>query len=442
MKNETKAEKLLEALNDIPDDMIIAAQPSQTAKKRRLPLWVKISSAAAAVAVCAVSAGVLINLFSNGSVAPVDSACGTLKADENLPKITAEVKFGAMGFEGILTADISDYASANPWKQEQGIAVMPVYKNRVAKDIGSSVITDADYQTVVDELKSLLIDTAARLGVTVTEADITDNGYPEEDWEKIAQGYEAATRMPVPKGYFIPQRFKAVTEDYTITTDNDYVTTIEFTNPREVPVDMHSTEFDAVSQAAEYLKSEYSALIGMDEPTIAIDGGDYTYNGNKTWYEIAFYDAAGTVEQDIENYFMNFIKFYADDSGKLYLIRIFRYDLAGELVGNYPLLTVKQAAELLQNGEYASSVPLAKDYKPESYARAELVYRTGIRDEYYLPYYKFWVDITEELSAEGYVIEEGFKNYGAFYVPAVLPEYIEDIPTYDGSFNGGLGLPK
>lgn len=429
MNNETKAERLLNALNDISDDMIIAAQPGKTPHKRTAALWVKIgSSAAAVIAVGGIAMGVMLSRSSSGER-------GTLTADENLPKITAELSKGAMGFEGIMVPDISEYASSNPWKAEQEITAMPVYKNRVAKDFGSSIITDVDYQTVVDELKALLIENAARLGVTVAEADITDNGYPEEDWEKIAQSYEAATRTPVPKGYFIPSRFEAVTDDFTITTDSDYVTTIEFTNPREVPVDMHSTEYDTVLQAAEYLKTEYSELIGMKEPTIAINGGDYSYSGSRSWFEIAFYDAAGTVEQDIENYFMNYVRFYANDSGKLHLIRIFRYDLAGELIGNYPLLTAEQAEEMLKNGEFATSVPVSEDYKPESCARAELVYRTGITDKYYIPYYKFWVDVTDEISAGGFIPGEVSTTYGAFYVPAVLPEYIEDMPTYDGKFN-------
>ena len=31
--------------------------------------------------------------------------------------------------------------------------------------------------------------------------------------------------------------------------------------------------------------------------------------------------------------------------------------------------------------------------------------------------------------------EDGLKTYGAFYVPAVRPEYLEGVPVWDGSFN-------
>lgn len=31
--------------------------------------------------------------------------------------------------------------------------------------------------------------------------------------------------------------------------------------------------------------------------------------------------------------------------------------------------------------------------------------------------------------------DNGLKTYGAYYVPAIVEEYIADMPIYDGSFN-------
>ncbi len=472
MNDKNKSEKLLDALNDTKDDMIIAADPEKKAEKRRIPLWGKVGAAAAAViAVGGISAAVMLTRDPGGMVQsgqgsessqqtsasnnsgvgsqPVDSTSdnstgessvpevttpqpqGTLKPDEDLQKITAELTIGGMGFEGIEVPEISDYASGNPWNAEQNIIAMPVYYNRVACGMGGGIITDADYDTVTQELKSLLIETAGRLGVTLTESDITDYGSPKEEWDKIAKAYEEATRKPIPKGYFIPGRFEAVTDKYRIETSNDFCTDIHLSEPVEVPVDLNPTDYDKAVEAAEYLLEEYSDLLNMTEPKICIDGGDYKYNGERGSFEISFYDAAGSPEEDIVSYFMSKVTFYGDDNGDLFLIRIYRDDLAGEHIGNYPLITQEEAEEMLKNGEYATSAPIEEGWKPDSFDRAELVYRTGHSDPYFLPYYKFWIDITEELGREDSIN----PTFGAFYIPAVEPQYIEDVPTYDGSFN-------
>lgn len=66
----------------------------------------------------------------------------------------------------------------------------------------------------------------------------------------------------------------------------------------------------------------------------------------------------------------------------------------------------------------------------EYIAKAELVYRSGPLEEMLIPYYRFYVLLPEEeLSGEG------LKSYGAYYVPAIEDEYIENMPVYDGHFN-------
>lgn len=61
--------------------------------------------------------------------------------------------------------------------------------------------------------------------------------------------------------------------------------------------------------------------------------------------------------------------------------------------------------------------------------KAELIYRVDVRSEYYIPYYRFYIELPE---AER---DGGMKTYGAYYVPAVEGKYIENMPLWDGSFN-------
>ena len=66
--------------------------------------------------------------------------------------------------------------------------------------------------------------------------------------------------------------------------------------------------------------------------------------------------------------------------------------------------------------------------------KVELVYRTGDMEEYYLPYYRFLVELPEEENSE-IESEHGLKNYGAYYVPAVESSYLTNMPVWDGGFN-------
>ena len=80
------------------------------------------------------------------------------------------------------------------------------------------------------------------------------------------------------------------------------------------------------------------------------------------------------------------------------------------------------------NGNFVTTVPY--DFPGGEYVKkVELLYRVDSRYEYYIPYYRFFVELPE---AER---EGGMKTYGAYYVPAVEEKYISNMPLWDGSFN-------
>ena len=115
------------------------------------------------------------------------------------------------------------------------------------------------------------------------------------------------------------------------------------------------------------------------------------------------------------------------------LIRICDGLAAAEEIGTYPIVNPETAKNLLYAGHYSTSVPHAFQ-GTEEIAKVELVYRSGAGEQILLPYYRFYVEITGiEGLAPSYT--EGLRDYGAYYVPAVEPGFIENMPTYDGSFN-------
>ena len=107
------------------------------------------------------------------------------------------------------------------------------------------------------------------------------------------------------------------------------------------------------------------------------------------------------------------------------MLRYFDYR---EKLGDYPIISSDEALELLGEGKYITSVA-QYDFPGTEYAgMVELVYRVTDLEEYYIPYYRFYVEIPEGA-------EDGKKLYGAYYVPAVRQEYISDMTVWDGHFN-------
>ena len=118
--------------------------------------------------------------------------------------------------------------------------------------------------------------------------------------------------------------------------------------------------------------------------------------------------------------------FYCDDDGKLCLTSTRQPDLS-QILCKYRIITEGEAKDLLLKGNCITTVPYG--LPEENYiAKTELVYRTGSREQYFMPYYRFYVELPEEES-------DGMKTYGAYYVPAVEEKYISNMPLWDGSFD-------
>ena len=84
------------------------------------------------------------------------------------------------------------------------------------------------------------------------------------------------------------------------------------------------------------------------------------------------------------------------------------------------------------SGQYQTSAP-AEFPGEEFIGKVELVYRSGSSEELLLPYYRFYVLLSDEYAPD---TDNGLKTYAAYYVPAIADEYIAGMPTYDGRFNG------
>lgn len=187
------------------------------------------------------------------------------------------------------------------------------------------------------------------------------------------------------------------------------------------------TAYEELATAAEYLKAQYKDLIAMDDPQVNISGGDYTFCADQM-YSLEFFDAGDSQVDTLLNYNFHRAAFYGSDEGKLSIIRLYSTDLS-EKVGDYPIIASEAAQKLLLEGRYITNVPYELPEGEQYIKKVELLYLTGGREEYFMPYYRFLVELPQEAQ------ENGLHCYGAYYVPAVEEACLTGLPVWDGSFN-------
>lgn len=316
-----------------------------------------------------------------------------------------ELSYGAMGFEGYLCYDIAELDNGNPWSEDMELATLPVYRNGAYDPTGAGIprgLSEA-------QMQERLTFAASALGLEVLETEVITAEELSTDPTELRAVTDSGTLFIQAGGaivYFLPEGGQALPDGYSFT---------------------HSDTTQA--QAEEticYLAEAYQDLLGFESPR-AVSPGDYTFTGVFT-RSYCVYDAAGDDLSDILNYHFRSARFGANDSGNLSSFRVENGLLLAEELGDYPVISVEEATDLLAGGHYQTSVP---DAFPgaEYIGKVELAYRTGSREEVLLPYYRFYVQLPDEVS------ELGLTTYGVYYVPAIAQEYIANIPTYDGSFN-------
>ena len=381
-----KGEKIFEALNGIRDSFIAEAAP----KKHLRPALILAGTAAGIVLIAAIA-------LTRMQTVPIDPA---------LPKLETEAFEAVMGFEGYMAYDIAELTNANPWHGDAQPDTLPVYENLHRRAFDGRVDPFP-----AEEAEKRLLAMAAALGIE--DPVITSNAPDEEEQKKLAEKF-AAVGEDLPEEYLMPTALLTGSDGILIEAEGDLTVTVHFDPPVAFPGPLpQDASYDACLAAAEYFLEEYAAVIGMEDPVIDITGGDRDIYGRQS-FDICFYEGAG---DPITGYSFDRITFHTDDTGGLFIIRRTERDLSGK-IGDYPVISAKEAEKLLLAGDYATTVP----YKlpGEKYiAKTELVYRTDPGLQVFMPYYRFLVELPE---AE----RDGLKDYGTYYVPAVEPAYLTE----------------
>ena len=116
-----------------------------------------------------------------------------------------------------------------------------------------------------------------------------------------------------------------------------------------------------------------------------------------------------------------------DEEGIIYSVVYERAeDGTFSVIGNYPLVEQDLAKQWLDEGRYFTKAP--GDFPgQDAVIKGELLYRDD-GSRLMIPYYRFWVELPQE---ETKAKEQ--KCYGAFYVPAVETEYLDNLSIWHES---------
>lgn len=441
-----KSEKLMDYIGQINDSIIVEADAHSVNGRTVKRPWIKwVSIAAAACLIVAIP-------FMLNQKTPSDIS--------GLPKLTVNTDFGTMGFEGYLAYDISELQNGNPWTENNDLTTMPVFTNPNEYDSAGAPTNGLSAEEMLAEAEKI----ANLFGLEITSL------YTEptlEQIEQIKQKLEAAqaseeevrqntnvyrataecggAEIEVQKDGQILLTLTPETSDlakeieklssydrftlsfeYGYETIGDTMHSIGFPLPDRYSFTFDNTSDEQAMEITQYLFSQYGAFTEITTPSYDLSA-DYTYDGVLVRINTFVFENAGSLTERILNYHFNRLYFIATDLGGLGGISYSKTDLS-QKIGDYPIITAGEARKLLIKNHYITTVPEALPSE-EYIAHVELVYRTSRLDSVFMPYYKFLVEMpTMER-------ENGMKTFGAFYVPAVQGEFLENMPLWDGSFN-------
>lgn len=343
-----------------------------------------------------------------------------------LPKITyRDLKNNGMGLGpgGLMAYDASELVNSNPWNKDMVIDILPVYK--------APYIKGGETKPTKDELeymRILLLKTAKSLGVDLEKVTITDDVPSEE--QKAAIIKKVFDKNPVPEDYFDPAELRIDTNEFLIKVSSDFRVFIDFKKNMKLPDDYKYREnvgYDDAVKIAEYLKSKYNELLGFKDTKISVESKGYNIYLEKS-YRILIYESLPLDVDTIVSYNLRQALFSLDyEDGTLSAIFIENINPT-QKVGDYPIITIDRATELFKEGKFISaSVSKVPDW--DTVKKIELIYLKVPGQDYILPYYEFTVQGGSE------PVYKDLLAFPSCYVPAIEPEFIEEMEPLKGNFN-------
>ena len=389
-----KAEQFSDALGGISPEYIDEAMEYRAVRVRQRGRTFKALAAVACLAL-AVYAGARL-LYEDAPALPT--------AGPELPALDINGDdFAGMGSFVMYMGEGFEYLTGNPWREDMGLDTLPVYKNALehASAELNRVPLNADYAS----MRALMDEAVAALGVDPDSLEYYEN-------------YER-TFTDADGGDAVVSSYVAENDEVYILVTKDLSLRVKFKTPVELPVDLaDGAAAEDYAEAGEFAAEKYADLLGFEAPRVSVSGGDRDYDGSVN-YSVSIYDAGAGDEETVINYNFRRAELSVAD-GSLTAITLHCPDLS-EKVGDYPIISVAEAQELLVNGGELPDT--LETLNSEDIAGVELVYLTSEYDEYFIPYYRFYMLERNEARTES--VPDGLTAYTWYYVPAIAPQYVK-----------------
>lgn len=390
-----KSEKILRALGEIDDRLVLDIIPASAQPKKKR--WPTILMAAAMLSICMFGAyklgfiGLTIKEAVPSTQETVSTAEETQETElheerepqaEALAKLTVNSTYMGDGTDVLYVNDLSELAAGTEFDLSELPETMPVYANFYHTDelwLPDTWVPDAE------AMEGFLLQAAEKFGVS---GSVQRN--MQED---------------------ICFSVSLETEDTSLRLSCDMVLSVFYHAPVVMPEGCGSRSRAEAENAAVFLLEFFEPLLGMEEPKAAL-----MYE-NGVNYEVILYDAAGTLQEQLKSWGFGSIRCMIYDDC-LQGLQISCKDVS-EVEGEYPILMPDEAQSLWADGYGMTSA-----YgEPLEIVETTLVYEPWTWMDHYMPYYRFLVAMLPEEEREQEI-------YGVYYLPAIRPEYLTELPRW------------
>lgn len=370
-------------------------------KRRAYRQWLTWSCSLATLATCLCIAIYVSVQTKTETIVPPES--NTLVASDQqarsetmkleLEKLPVSFYGGSFGFEAFSVKDAEELQHGNPWKEASTPTSLPVYKNKAIRDGAGAFISSPQSE---EQMRTTALSYVERLNFIQENEEIS--------YGELTLLCEQGSVKVSPNGD-IRIEFKPQTSSYVFHTPTSYE-------------EAQATTTRLIKELGNMLP--FTNL----QPDIVLN---YDIYGEQQW-TLQAYEAKADPTETLISYNFNRVRF-SNWENELWYVDISQYDTS-KIVGEYPIISLSDAKALLANMNYISSSPTPVDHN--AIAHVELVYRMDERNEVFMPYYKFYSELSDTMF-ENQV--GGISTYGVYYVPAVASEYLLELPKADIHFN-------
>lgn len=431
------SEKLMQHIGNVDDGIVMESERDMPRQKR--VGWLSGIAAVITMAMAVYFANIIVNNLQPSA----PSSTLPILSMQNV----AEMAFGWGGMTPLRATDVSQIIGNPPDISNMQLDTLPVFRSPMYHLGHWSEFAIDTRQT--DQMLVEIERIAATFGLSMEDAhDITFLTVQDRlgsfreiayysDWVLSATGHWDNIRIQA-SNTNLPHNISIHFSNL-----NDFPMPPGFTNSFEWEFAAHDITNQQTFEMAEFFLQYFAAAIGFTSPTVDITHSSYSLDidedGTVTgfvrhfmWNSFGAYDMGNCYVSAILGYNFNRVYFvpgrdFENDPRVHTMVYITRPDfMLSHKIGNYPVISLEEATQLLLAGQYISAVDIEHLGYPckERIARVDIVYLTHWQD-IFMPFYRFTVELYIPWWDYELYTKHEMRTFGWFFVPAVNGEFLE-----------------